>query len=73
MSIVIERGIPLPPDISKIGDLTKTLSSMEIGDSILITSNQRSAQSAASKYGHQNGKRFTSRTMNTGLRIWRKE
>lgn len=64
-AVKIERGIPLPPRAAGISD---ALRAMKIGDSIFLA-----GKTSAVKGGYTariSGK-FTARTMDGGVRIWR--
>ena len=66
----IESGIPKPgwashKCIYPFGD-------MKVGDSFLVTvEDAGKVSSAASKYGALHKKRFSTRTVDGGIRIWR--
>lgn len=70
----IEKGIPIPdggrgrPKMYHFGE-------MEIGDSVFVEgqTSRGSAGGSARKYGHSNNKKFTCRTVDGGVRIWRVE
>lgn len=68
-----EKGIPIPVPRNQQG-LTHTLKSMAAGDSVLIpgkTTLQMSGYIRYAKSGDGAGKKFTSRTVDGGCRIWR--
>lgn len=72
---VIEKDVPIP----EIGNgkrrtgLTACLRAMEVGDSVLVGMNDGSPYSRVSAYQSLNDARFTTRTVEGGLRIWRVE
>jgi hypothetical protein len=68
MEFEIEKNIPFPSRHGKypFGD-------MEIGDSIFVPGMRVTDLSSSLAYQKQFGKKFISRTVNGGTRIWRKE
>lgn len=70
MTYSIEKGIPVPPIVApsepKPDSLLGTLRRMEVGDSVLLE--KRTSVGSMSKLP---GKRFTSRTVDGGTRVWR--
>jgi hypothetical protein len=69
MEILIEKNVPLPP--LKKG-ITGMLESMEVGDSIVITRDQRASWYSMLK--RLSPKRFTSRSVDELMvRLWRVE
>ena len=66
--IKIDKGIPLPDNIS---DYARTLTQMEVGDSFLITTITSSQRSMLYRKMKQHGKKFVSRAVVGGLRVWR--
>lgn len=71
MSYVIEKGIPVPP--SGAGRSAKyPFSGMAVSDSIRVSAQEAStARRSASAYGKAHNKKFVSRTVEGGVRIWR--
>ena len=67
MEFEIEKGIPLPSPHSKY-----PLAGMEIGDSFFVPGMRITDLSSSLAYQKQFGKKFVSRTVNGGVRIWRK-
>lgn len=65
---MIEKNVPLPSKNKKYPFIN-----MEVGDSVLITdwSLFHGAANAAHMVGARNGRKFTSRKTQEGLRIWR--
>jgi hypothetical protein len=69
MIIKIEKGIPIPPPRG-LG-ISAALRAMDVGDSFLITGrNQASASSALGRFAP---KKFATRNVEGGVRIWRTE
>lgn len=67
---IIEKGIPVPSIGSNRGDLSKTISSLEIGDSFVHPN--RKIQTSLSTYGKKLGVKLSSRKIgDSALRIWR--
>ncbi len=71
----IERNIPIPPAVQSGRRRKYPYAEMSIGDSVFIPHNKipGPAYSSAMSYGLRNGKRFTGRQMDGGVRIWRVE
>jgi hypothetical protein len=72
----IDKKIPIPNDHEKYHKGTQALlEKMEVGDSIFLgTRNEiASIRAQASCYGAKVGRKFTSRKMDGGWRIWRVE
>lgn len=67
MSYVIEKGIPIPGG----GKIAPVLEKLEVGDSVLICDKTRQAIFCAAR--RIAGKRFETRTSETGHRVWRTE
>lgn len=65
----IEKNIPLP----KFGRSTYPFTSMDVGDSVLIAEPEKwaKASNAAFMVGARDGKKFTTKRGDDGLRIWR--
>lgn len=68
--IKIEKNIPFPK--AKIG-AGYPWHEMEIGDSFLIAGKQHSSNQRITSNHNKNGKRFISRLVPGGTRIWRVE
>lgn len=67
MSIVIEKGIPIPPQRAKDGSLRAEMAKMEIGDSF-VYKNRGHAFMAAKRFGFK----IQTRALPDGTyRIWR--
>jgi hypothetical protein len=68
----IEKGIPIPP-IKQAS--TYPFNTMEVDDSFLVETDREdiveSARSAAQWHAQKYGKKFVTRTVEGGLRIWR--
>lgn len=74
MTLVIEKGIPIPPDRNCRGPLGRASACewglLEVGDSTLVRS--ESARCSALQWAPRNGVVFTSRKIpHQGWRIWR--
>lgn len=66
----IEKNIPLSSSKDRISWPWKD---MDIGDSVLFEDDAiaSKAQTNCHVYGHQSGKKFASRKVDGGVRIWR--
>lgn len=65
----IEKNVPVPEERTRY-----PLGKMEVTDSFLAMGKAAySARSAAHKYGKNHGKKFKTRTVEGGMRIWRVE
>jgi len=70
MNYKIEKNIPVSKNYA--GRSAKyPFGEMEIGDSVLIEGLKSKPVVAASAYGKNNGKKFSSRAEGNGFRIWR--
>lgn len=71
--IKIEKGIPLPPRPRKGGrPVNSVFRQMEIGDSVFM--DKPTARAAGGYYGRvarETGWKFTARTVEGGVRVWR--
>jgi hypothetical protein len=65
----IEKHIPPPPAVSRV-HLT-LLPKMEPGDSFLVTDSKATVISAVYAYAKRTRKRFASKTVSEGTRVWR--
>lgn len=68
----IEKNVRIP--LSGRGRPKKyDFSDMDVGDSVLIRGEDTSGRAylAANQYGRRTGKKFTGRSMDGGVRIWR--
>ena len=63
----IEKGIPLPPAGRGNGAKSRW-AELEIGDSVVITKSERAA---AYNHAKKRGKKFESRLVEGGARVWR--
>lgn len=67
---VIEKNVPMP--LRKLGRradvLTKTLISLDVGDSFLV---KKQLRSRLSQIGKRAGKVFSARAVGDELRVWR--
>ncbi|GKT19759.1 hypothetical protein AVHY2522_23660 [Acidovorax sp. SUPP2522] len=72
-TVPIEKGVPLPSGV-KVMDWSPLLEKLEPGDSFLVPYAARSSISTAVKaYKDATGKTLTTRTLDTGIRVWRTE
>ena len=76
----IDKGVEIPPPNTTNGSRRiYPFREMEIGDSFLVPVDgdkklqQARIGSAASYYGKRNNKRFVTRTVDGGARVWRVE
>lgn len=66
--VKIEKGIPLPSH----GNAKYPWAAMEIGDSFLVTHiPMKSIQRIASAAGPVHQRKFSTRTVDGGIRVWR--
>ena len=63
----VEKGIPLPTPRNNIGTMD-LLRAMEVGDSVLFPN-----KCTRAVLGRLPGKKFTTRSVEGGLRVWRVE
>lgn len=69
MEIKIEKNVPLS---GRANNGKFPFYKMEIGDSFSVGFDDRlSLRSMASSYGRKNGKKFTTRKSDDGIRVWR--
>jgi hypothetical protein len=74
MTFTVESDIPPPKSTSKTSDLVVALRSMEIGQSVLVPGKTvRDIKSHLAVAKRRTDKFFQSRTLTTGVRIWRLE
>ena len=76
MQVTIEKGIAIPPVSGGTISNELPLNQMEVNDSILIPTitDKKEVARTASKlvsWGKKNGVKFTHRTLQEGMRIWR--
>ena len=72
MGFEIEKGIPIGIKSAGVRTSKYPWATMEIGDSFLVPDlGVDSMSAAASQAGKRLGRKFTCRTMNHGVRIWR--
>ncbi|GKS85570.1 hypothetical protein AVMA1855_15480 [Acidovorax sp. SUPP1855] len=71
LTVPIEKDVPLPSGV-KVMDWSPLLEKLEPGDSFLVPYAARSSISTAVKaYKDATGKTLTTRTLDTGIRVWR--
>lgn len=69
----VEKGIPLPQPRRKTG-FVEALRQLQIGESILATRKSITAVSSAVRYATiGTTRKYTSRTVDGGVRVWRIE
>lgn len=71
--IPIDKGIPIPTRChGRRGvRVLYPFPDMEIGDSFFVEGSASSVESAASSYGKRTGRKFTTRYVDGGARVWR--
>ena len=71
----IEKNIPTPEGSGSGRPAKYPFTKMEVGDSVFIAGGRQGCNelNAAKVYANRTGKRFSSRTVDGGLRIWRIE
>ena len=71
----VEKAVkPFKPITARVGRRPiYPFGSMEVGDSFLVKQieNAQTARNSAWAYGKNHGRKFTARTVENGLRIWR--
>jgi len=70
MSHEIEKGVPVP---SRWINEKYPLDDMEVGDSFFTNSPAVKVRPAVTHYGRRNGRKYVTRSMDGGLRVWRVE
>lgn len=73
--IPVEKGVPIPTARRVIASVYP-FDKMEIGDSFFVATNNKkgrnsSIASAAYLHAKQLGRKFTTRTVEGGMRVWR--
>lgn len=73
--MIIENGFPMPKSEFGLGNRKYPFGKMEIGQSIFFEGERSGGRPhvAARIYGMRNGKKFSVRKCEGGLRIWRVE
>ncbi len=73
MSRAIEKGIPIPPGSGRVMRFPELLE-LDIGDSFLTSAAEAEAIQRAVYQQHRTRKDriYTTRTLTTGVRVWRK-
>jgi hypothetical protein len=73
----IEKGVPFPNRAPRVSKYRFPLGEMDVGDSFFVSvkddSFLNSARSLISKYGRVFKRKFATRMMDDGLRVWRIE
>ena len=67
----IDRNIPFPPPSTRGRLPIYPWRILEVGESFLVDSSKVSMHSQASLMGAKTGKRFSVRSTEAGLRVWR--
>jgi hypothetical protein len=74
MTYRIEKNVPLPESRGKAkSELRVVMESMEVGDSIVIPRTEIGRAEGVMNTVRAAGKRFATRVINEGIRIWRRE
>jgi len=74
MMFNVEKGIDVPPRKSRRGKSKYPFDQMDVGDSFLARGVKlQTLTTAAAHYGKPLGKKFTARTLDDGIRVWREE
>ena len=73
--MIIETNVPVPTESGRGRRAIYPFGDMNVGDSVFIEGQAvgGSAYAAACQHGRLHGKKFTGRTVDGGLRIWRVE
>lgn len=70
----IEKGIPVPKQIGAGRKTKYPFDLMEVGDSFLVTDLKvKTISRSCGTYGKRLERKFTSRTVDGGVRVWRTE
>jgi len=73
----VERGVPFPSQSLRVSKYKFPLGEMEIGDSFFVEiktdSFLNSARSLISRYGKAFSRKFATRVVDNGFRVWRIE
>jgi len=73
----VERGVPFPTQSLRVSKYRFPLGEMEIGDSFFVESREgsflNSARSLISRYGKTFNRKFATRVVDNGFRVWRIE
>ena len=67
---IVEKNIPIP-ERNKQGKWKELVSIMEIGDSVLVKNRLQASALITSARSHHPDVKFTTRTIDEGVRIWR--
>lgn len=72
MTLVIEKGVPIPQRGRQSGPLMEKLCNMEVGDSILVSDRKESNVRSHASHAHKStGFGFTASKTSQGVRVWR--
>ena len=73
MSLVVERGIPIPPTTFGRSDVRNALNSMAVGDSFAVPMVDRERTRAAVSTLRRllPAQNYVTRTLDTEFRVWR--
>jgi hypothetical protein len=73
----VEKGVPFPSHGPRVSKYRFPLGEMEIGDSFFVEVKSmtflNSARSLISRYSREFNRKFATRTMDGGFRVWRIE
>ena len=73
----VERGVPFPTQSLRVSKYRFPLGEMEIGDSFFVEVKTdhflNSARSLISRYGKMVSRKFATRVVDGGFRVWRIE
>lgn len=71
--MIIETNVPMPKNESRGRPPIYPFRDMDVGDSVLVSGQTvgGSAYLSAMQHGRLNGKKFSGRTEEGGVRIWR--
>jgi len=73
----LERGVPFPSQSLRVSKYKFPLGEMEVGDSFFVEIREgsflNSARSLISRYGKAFSRKFATRVVDDGFRVWRIE
>ena len=74
MAYQIDKGVPMPPISRGKGRLVYPWDEMEVGDSFFVKDGKvKTLSRSCGTYGKRLERKFTSRTVEGGARVWRVE
>ena len=72
--LTIEKGIPIPPKRHTINKgWVATLRRMEVGDSVLFENRKQAGGAIQELKRNKDPRKFVTRTVDGGIRVWRFE